>query len=101
MSVTICIESSVDGRTETVYEEDYSYNEGPRFDALGLHDLIYHPAEAGLTRGRDLIAPVESALESIIKQPGPDGLWEPWFVTQLYELLCAAKAHPEGKFRSY
>lgn len=89
--------------TETVYEANITHNLGEMANEAGIYIHLWRPKEIGITKAKELIAPLTKGLADMKARPehyeqfnAPNG-WGLYkhFVPWIEEYLEAAKEYPD------
>ena len=89
-----------------LWSKNITHNLGTMASHLGIYVILWRPAEE--QRAKDMIAPLENAIDLMKKMPDVYKVYEPankWgtlenFLPWLEDLLEACKIHPEAKVRA-
>lgn len=94
-------------KTERYFDANITHNLGKMASEAGIYDAVWRPEENGITKGRQLIEPLEAGIALLRSDPerfkqfnasNGWGLYEN-FVPWLEKYLLACKEYPDANVR--
>jgi hypothetical protein len=93
--------------TPSIYDANITHNLGGMADAVGIYQHLWRPDELGITKAKELIAPLRDGLAKLKADPerfkkfDADNGWGRYidFVPWLEHYLAACEAHPDANVR--